>query len=229
MSPKATFWATAAVLAAFNVARALGAFGRFGDTVGLLVAIGLVWWAMRSGRSVGQLGLGRDRLRSGLAWGGGAFGLVLAVVVLAGVVPGASDFLQDDRARISLPALVFELGVSILLLTVIPEELTFRGVLLGSGVEGWGRRRGMFASSALFGLWHVAPTLGTSGGNAQLSDVSSSAGGRAGLVVAAVLTTFVAGMVFSWLRMRSGSVVAPMLAHLATNGVTLVVAWFALR
>ena len=37
------------------------------------------------------------------------------------------------------------------------------------------------------------------------------------------------GMVFSWLRLRSGSVLAPMLAHLATNGVTLVVAWFALR
>jgi len=229
VSPKATFWATAAVLAAFNVARALGAFGRLGDTVGLVVALGVTWWALRSGRSAEQLGLGRDRVRSGLAWGGGAFALVLAVVVLGAVVPATSDFLQDDRARISLPALLFELGVSILLLTVIPEELTFRGVLLGAGAEAWGRRRGMLASSALFGLWHVAPTLGTSAGNEQLADVSSSSGGRAGLDVGAVLTTFVAGMVFSWLRMRSGSVIAPMAAHLATNGVTLVVAWFALR
>jgi membrane protease YdiL (CAAX protease family) len=48
-------------------------------------------------------------------------------------------------------------------------------------------------------------------------------------VVAAVVVTFVAGMVFSGLRLRSGSVLAPMLAHLGTNGVTLVVAWFALR
>jgi membrane protease YdiL (CAAX protease family) len=229
VSPKATFWATAAVLAAFNVARAIGAFWRLGDLVGLVVALGLTWWALRSGRSVDGLGLGRDRVRSGLAWGGGAFALVLAVVVAAAIVPGTSDFLQDDRARISLPALLFEVGISILVLTVIPEELTFRGVLLGSGVEAWGRRKGMLASSALFGLWHIAPTLGTSAGNAQLSDVTSSSGGRAGIVAGAVLTTFVAGMVFSWLRMRSGSVVAPMLAHLATNGVTLVVAWFALR
>ena len=36
-------------------------------------------------------------------------------------------------------------------------------------------------------------------------------------------------MASSWLRLRSGSVLAPMLAHLATNGVTLVVAWFALH
>lgn len=229
MSPRATFWATAAVLAVFNVARALGAFGRLGDGVGLLVALALVGWALRSGRSVDQLGLGRDRVRSGLAWGGGAFGLVLGVVVLAAVLPGASDFLDDDRARITLPALLFELGVSILLLTVVPEELTFRGVLLGAGTEAWGRRKGMLASSALFGLWHVAPTLGTSEGNAQMGEAASSGGGKAGLVVGAVVATFVAGMVFSWLRMRSGSVVAPMLAHLATNGVTLAVAWFALR
>lgn len=229
MSPKATFWATAAVLAAFNVARALGAFGPIGDTVGLVVALALVWWALRSGRSTEQLGLGRDRVRSGLAWGGGAFAVVLAVVVLAALVPATSDFLQDERARISLPALLFELVVPILLLTVIPEELTFRGVLLGAGTEAWGRRKGMLAGSALFGLWHVAPTLGTSAGNAQLAEAGSSSGGKAVLVLGAVLVTFVAGMVFSWLRMRSGSVVAPMLAHLATNGVTLVVAWFALR
>jgi len=36
-------------------------------------------------------------------------------------------------------------------------------------------------------------------------------------------------MASSWLRLRSGSVLAPMLANPATNGVTLVVAWFALR
>lgn len=229
LTPRATFWATAAVLAAFNVARALGAFGRLADVVGLLVAVALVAWALRSGRTRSQLGLARDRVRSGLVWGGAAFGVVLAVVVLAAVLPGSSGFLDDDRARISLPALLFELGVSILLLTVVPEELTFRGVLLGAGTEAWGRRRGMLASSALFGLWHVAPTLGTAQGNAQLGEAASSGGGKAGLVVGAVLATFVAGMVFSWLRLRSGSVVAPMLAHLATNGVTLVVAWFALR
>ena len=132
-----------------------------------------------------------------------------------------SDFLDDDRARLGFGSLVFELVVSILLLTVIPEELTFRGVLLGAGSETWGPRKGAVASSAVFGLWHIAPTLNTAGGNAQLSDAGSTAAGTAGVVVGAVLVTFVAGMVFSWLRLRSGSVVAPMLAHLATNGVTL--------
>lgn len=229
MTPRVTFWVTAAILAAFNIARALGAFGRLGDVVGLVVAMGVVVMALKAGVGREALGLGGDKVHRGLAWGGGAFGVVLVVVVVAAVVPATSGLLDDDRARLGVGSLVFEVVVSTLLLTVIPEELTFRGVLLGAGSEAWGIRRGALASSALFGLWHIAPTLGTVGQNAQLADVGSTASGTAGVVVGAVIVTFLAGLIFSWLRLRSGSVVAPMLAHLATNGVTLVVAWFALR
>jgi uncharacterized protein len=229
VTPRVTFWVTAAVLAVFNVARALGAFGRFGDVVGLLVALGVVAIALNAGLTREALGLGGDRVGRGLVWGGAAFGVVSVVVVAAALVPATSGALDDDRARLGAGSLLFEVVVSILLLTVIPEELTFRGVLLGAGREAWGSRRGALASSALFGLWHIAPTLGTAGQNAQLADAGSSAAGTAAVVVGAVIVTFVAGLLFSWLRLRSGSVVAPMLAHLATNGVTLVVAWFALR
>jgi CAAX protease family protein len=38
--------------------------------------------------------------------------------------------------------------------------------------------------------------------------------------------TACAGMVFCWLRLRSGSLIAPILAHVATNGLALAVAWF---
>ena len=174
MTPRVTFWATAAALAVFNVARALGAFGRFGDAVGLVVALVIVAVALRTGLDRRAMGLTGDRVRSGLAWGGGAFGLVLAVVVGAALLPASSGFLDDDRARLGFGSLVFELVVSILLLTVIPEELTFRGVLLGAGSETWGPRKGAVASSAVFGLWHIAPTLNTAGGNAQLSDAGST-------------------------------------------------------
>jgi membrane protease YdiL (CAAX protease family) len=46
------------------------------------------------------------------------------------------------------------------------------------------------------------------------------------LVLGAVLVTSVAGLAFCWLRLRSGSLVAPVLAHAATNGLALTVAWF---
>jgi membrane protease YdiL (CAAX protease family) len=35
--------------------------------------------------------------------------------------------------------------------------------------------------------------------------------------------------VFCWLRLRSRSLIAPVMAHLATNGLALAVAWFTLH
>jgi membrane protease YdiL (CAAX protease family) len=40
-----------------------------------------------------------------------------------------------------------------------------------------------------------------------------------------VALTFAAGLAFGWLRLRSQSLLAPMLAHIATNSVAFVVAW----
>ena len=52
-----------------------------------------------------------------------------------------------------------------------------------------------------------------------------SAAGQVALVVGAVVVTFLAGLGFAWLRLRSRSLVAPVLAHVATNGLALVAAW----
>jgi membrane protease YdiL (CAAX protease family) len=68
----------------------------------------------------------------------------------------------------------------------------------------------------LFGLWHVPPVWNTANGSTVA---------RIGAAIATVIATTVAGVVFCWLRLRSRSLVAPMLAHVATNSVTFVVAW----
>jgi membrane protease YdiL (CAAX protease family) len=229
VAPVRTFALTAVVLAAFSVTRGFGAFGGWNDLaavalVGVLVAIA---WIGRVTPAV--LGLERSDLRRGLAYGGVAFLVVLVVVVLAASLPATSSFLDDARVDVSFPAMVREVVFGILLATVIPEELAFRGVLLGTGVQAWGRWRAALVSSALFGLWHISPTLSTSDDNARLADASSGLGGDAGLVVGAVVVTFVAGLVFSWLRLRSRSLVAPVLAHLATNAVAFTVAWVVAR
>ena len=61
----------------------------------------------------------------------------------------------------------------------------------------------------LFGLWHLPPAL------RDASD--KGAAGAVGVVVGTIAVTTVAGAAFAWLRLRSGSLVAPMMAHLATN------------
>lgn len=212
------------VLVVFALLRAFGLAGPPLLSVSMLTAI-LVLIAWRSGASAGDLGLGAGDLGAGARYGAVAFGLVLLALVVAAVLPMTSAFLHDSRAEIDGGQLAYELAVSIILLTAIPEEFAFRGVLLGSALQLWGARRASLVSSALFGLWHIEPTLHTMSGNLAVGGTSPSIAEQVLVVVGAVAVTFTAGLAFCWLRLRSGSLLAPVLAHLATNGLGLVVAW----
>jgi uncharacterized protein len=214
-----------AVLAVFAVARSFGLLGPAVISVSLLTAV-LILIAWRAGLTHADLGLGRADMRAGLLYGAGAFGAVLLVLVVAAVIPAADGFLHDSRAQIGGGRLLYELGVSIVLLTAIPEEFAFRGVLLGSALRLWGPWRASLITSALFGLWHIAPTLHTMSDNSVVRGVTASTGGRVLVVLGSVAVTFAAGLVFCWLRLRSWSLIAPVMAHVATNGLALTVAWF---
>ena len=76
------------------------------------------------------------------------------------------------------------------------------------------------ACSVLFGLWHVPGVLDATSGSA--GHVLAAAGGT-------FVATFAAGVLFCWLRIRSGTLLAPVMAHLATNTLALVVAWLVVR
>lgn len=231
MKASRCFLSAVAVLALFNVARSLGLLGppRYvWASVGLLtVTLALIAWA--AGATRADLGLDLADMRAGARYGAGAVGIILLVLIVAAVLPATSGFLHDSRARIGGARLLYELGVSILLLTAIPEEFAFRGVLLGSALRLWGPWRASLVTSALFGLWHIVPTLHTMTDNAAVAGVSASVAGRVLVVLGSVAVTFVAGLAFCWLRLRSRSLVAPVLAHWATNGLALAVAWFTIR
>jgi membrane protease YdiL (CAAX protease family) len=194
-----------------------------------LMTVALVLVARTSGATLADLGLRPSDAGRGLRYGAVAFAIVLVALALAAVLPVTSGALHDARGDISGARLAYGLVVDVLLLTAIPEEFAFRGVLLGSAVAQWGSLRGVLVVSAAFGLWHVQPTLATMSSNPAVSGASASPGGRFLVVLGAVAATFVAGLVFAWLRLRSRSLLAPVLAHLATNGLGLAVAWFAVH
>lgn len=222
------FVQTVGVLVVFTVARAFGLLGPSAVAVSLLTAVlALIAWSARATRA--DLGLGRADMGAGLRYGAGAFGIVLLVLVVAAAVPAANGFLHDSRAQIGGGRLLYELGVSIVLLTAIPEEFAFRGVLLGSALRLWGPWRASLITSALFGLWHIAPTLHTMSDNRAVSGLTASTGGQVLLVLGSIAVTFIAGLVFCWLRLRSRSLIAPVMAHVAANGLALTVAWFAVH
>ena len=214
-----------AVLAVFTIARQFGLLGPLPVAVGLLTAA-LILVAWIGGLTRADLGLGWTDVPAGLGYGAAAAGLVLLVLLVAALIPATNGFLHDSRASISGGRLAYELGVSILLLTAIPEEFAFRGVLLGSALRMWGPWRASLVTSALFGLWHIAPTLGTMSDNHEFRGAAASVAGQVLLVLGAVAVTFAAGLAFCWLRLKSRSLIAPVMAHAATNGLALTVAWF---
>ena len=222
------FLQTMGVLALFTVARSYGLLGPPLVSGGLLTgALVLIAWS--AGATLADLGLDRANARAGLRYGGGAFGIVLLVLIVAAVIPATNGFLHDSRAQISGGRLIYELGVSIVLLTAIPEEFAFRGVLLGSALRLWRPWRASLITSALFGLWHIAPTLHTMSDNRSVSGLAASVGGQVLLVSGSIAVTSIAGLAFCWLRLRSRSLIAPIMAHIATNGLALTVAWFAVH
>lgn len=223
--PAGVFFVTAVVLAVFNVVRGLGGFGAHADLAAVGLTAVLVGVALGARVDAAALGLERRHLGAGLRWGLGALALVVVVVAVAATIPITDGVLDDDRAGVTSAGLVWEVVFGIGVATVVPEELAFRGLLLGAGARAWGQWWGALASSALFGLWHISPTLTTLADNAALDGLATSTPGQVGLVVGNVAATFAAGLLFSWLRLRSESLLAPVLGHLATNGVALVAAW----
>jgi len=163
--------------------------------------------------------LGRDHWKSGAAYALAAVALVLAVITVGALLPLTRPMFMNNHYSTISGALVASMIV-IPLQTVIPEELAFRGVLHGALNRAWGFRGVALAGSLLFGLWHVATSLGLTSSNVGFTRLFG--GGLAGMlsgVMLAVVATAAAGFVFSWLRRRSGSLLAPIALHWSLNGL----------
>jgi uncharacterized protein len=178
--------------------------------VALVRARGLTWT---------ELGLGREHWRSGMRYALLAGGLVLTVVAVGALLPWTRPMFLNDRYATLSGALIASM-IIIPLQTVIPEELAFRGVLHGALDRAWGFRGVAAAGSLLFGLWHIATSLGLTTSNLGFTRILG--GGVFGVVagvVLAVAATSAAGFVFTWLRRRSGSLLAPIALHWSLNGM----------
>ena len=184
---------------------------------GLVVAACTVALGLWGGLDADGLGLSPGRLGDGLRYGGLAFGVVTVVLLLGLAIPVTRDSFHSGRADITAGHLLLQALVTIPIGTVLVEELAFRGSVLGLFRLAMPTTRAVVACSVLFGLWHIPTVLGA---------ISGSHGHVLAAVAGTFVATFVAGVAFCWLRIRSGSLLASALAHLATNSVALIVAWF---
>ncbi|WP_328875977.1 CPBP family intramembrane metalloprotease [Streptomyces sp. NBC_00287] len=216
---------TVAVLAVTNVAN-----HRWASPIEPVTAVavsallfGVLWWA---GGTWAEAGLDPASWARGARWAGVLVGIVAVVYLAGALLPMTRDLFEDERYdRLTGAQVAWRVLVTVPFGTVLLEEVAFRGVLYGLLLRARGVVWATAVSSTLFGLWHVLPSLHLTAAKPALTPVF----GDAPLgVVAAVLFTAAAGVLFCELRRRSGSLLAPMGLHWAVNALGYV-AGFLLR
>ncbi len=193
------------------------------------VAVAATWLALGSGLRPRDLGLAREQLRRGAGWAAVIVAVVLVAIAAGLAIPAVRELFRNE-AYTSLSWAVLSAFVLIPLQTVLPEELLFRGVLLGALARRHPARVAVGAQALLFGLWHVLSSTGLAAGNQGIGDaVGRGAGGVLLGVLGAVAFTTAAGLVFGWLRLRTGSLLPSIALHWAANGAGAVAAALAWR
>ena len=194
------------------------------------VPLALVWtvaflafgtWA---GLSRTEMALGN--WPSGLAWALGAIGVVTVAMAAGVAIPRLHPLFADERILHTTGAQVAHKSlVEVPLGTVLLEEVVFRSVLLGLLTTTYGTVAGVLGSAFFFGLWHILPALEMHDSHSLTSQLGSGVGAKLATVVVTILATGAAGVGFALLVVVSGSVLAPMGLHWATNGPGSVAAW----
>jgi membrane protease YdiL (CAAX protease family) len=156
------------------------------------VGAGLVLWTRA------PLGLRPPALWRGLRIGAGAAVLIAGAVAIGTALPPVRTAIS--RGQVPDGSAARWLLLRIPLGTAWAEEASYRGALTSRTVDAFGPTRGQLFTSAAFGLSHIAD--------------ARSAGQP---IAPTVAVTGVAGWVFGQLARRSGSLAAPILAHLAVN------------
>jgi len=169
------------------------------------------------------LGLRGGHLRgaaSGAALGAavalaGVAALRLVAPLLVGQPVGYAPLASVDAAALARHvALLLPLGV------VIPEEIAFRGVLVGALSRSVDRRATIAIAAVTFALWHAWIVVATIGETTLAATVWTVVG-----IVGALAVVGIGGAIFAWLRLRTGTLATTIAAHWAFNIVVLVGLW----
>lgn len=184
----------------------------------LLVGASLLW-ARRAGLGRPELGMVSDG-----ALGAPAVGLALAlaialpaIVLLRSGFPLGQPIAYAPLAGIGNGTLALHVALFLPLGAVLPEELAFRGALLGALLRRSGSVWAALGSATAFAFWHVAVVFVT------VAETPLRPSPLFPLAIAAALAVvFAGGLAFAALRLRTGTLASTVAAHWAFNAAVLV-------
>jgi membrane protease YdiL (CAAX protease family) len=207
--------AAAMVLAAYNNLVGVQPWHRrWYPVINACAAAAALAAATTSGLTAADLGLHPDRLRPGLRLGSAAAAPVVTAFALAALTPATRPVLDDQRvAGLDRRQLAYQVLLRIPVGTVAWEEIAFRGVLQAALRRVLAEPAATAVASTVFGVWHIRPAAEA----LAVNRLAASRGAQIAAVTAVAAATAAAGALLSVLRERSGSLAAPVLAHLAAN------------
>ncbi len=169
----------------------------------LIIATGAILWLAREDVMV------KDGLVEAIPFALGALAILALAVTLFRFFPALARPLKDRRiAAMDKKQFVGYTALRIPLSTAFVEELVFRGLIwfVFEAVVGPGWT--LLATSVAFGLWHVvvAARQAQDRGEVMVTWVTGT-----------VIVTALAGLGFGWLRMVTGGIWAPFVAHSVVN------------
>jgi membrane protease YdiL (CAAX protease family) len=213
------------ILAGFGLGLALldlafASSGGWGRLVWTVIAYGFLLLVYRiSQLSLDDAGLARQKILSGIKYGGLLAGAILSGFLIVYLLHKST--FRDPRYHQSLSLAFYAALILLPLKTVLFEELAFRGLFPALSLKIKHSR--MFAtaiSSAAYGAWHLVHLQGS--GNAVIAG-NVSAPRFLVLFLTFIATTF-AGIIFCELRWRSGSLAASIIVHWSINACAIIFA-----
>jgi membrane protease YdiL (CAAX protease family) len=185
----------------------------------VLAALATIAFGLFLGLSLPQMGLTLDGVKNVIVISALATIVIFLVTFAMSFLPFLKHiFLGESFANARVRSVFFEAGFRIPLGTALVEEILFRGVLLGVLLQSYSPLTSSIIAAAVFGLWHIAPSINSIESNTAVQERMRTKSLRAkGSVAGIVFVTFTAGMFFNWLRIISGTILTTWLVHWAIN------------
>jgi membrane protease YdiL (CAAX protease family) len=169
------------------------------------------------GLDAAAVGLSRVGFARGAAIGAGLglVGATAAVGALRLVAPAivGQEVEYAPLAQVTELELVRHVAVLLPLGTVIPEELAFRGVLLGGLLRRMRQRDALIVSGVAFALWHLGVAIVT----VDDTTLGSPSPWFGLATVVALAVVLLGGSALAWIRLRTRSLATTIALHWTFN------------
>ena len=186
---------------------------------GVLLIGATLLWSRRAVLRRRELGLVFDGALSSSALGlAAALSIALpAVALLRSGFPLGQPITYGPLAGVDDRALALHVALFLPFGAVLPEELAFRGALLGALLRRSGAVPSAVGSAVAFACWHVGVIFVT------VRNTPLAVSPLFPLAIAAALAAvFAGGLLFAALRLRTGTLASTIALHWAFNAAVLV-------